>query len=178
MQAEVGDDAFDAAGADGVAALAELLGEDGRGGVGVEEAMTDDLLEDLVGAAVVGLGAALAIEQSGGTEFLQALTKLEVALLAEAELGGGGQGAEPFAFALVEHGELAKEEVVRRHREGAAGALKEKGVGKDLEHGGDRQEGKLEVYSNMAAEAGRKGLPDHLKENCRGPTRHPSAIIK
>ena len=136
MQAEVGDDAFDASSADGITTLSELLGQDGGGGVGFKEAMTDDQLEDLVGAAVLGLGTALAVEQPGGTELLEGLTKLEIALLAEAELGGGGEGSEAFAFALVDHGEFEKEWVVWRNRERTAGAVKEEGVGEDFEHGG------------------------------------------
>jgi hypothetical protein len=116
--------------------LAEFLGQDLGGGVGVKKTMADDQLKDLVGAAVLGFGAALLVEQASGAELLEGLAKLEIALLAEAELGGGGEGAEAFAFALVKHSEFEQERIVARYWEGPLGAVKEEGVGKDFEHGG------------------------------------------
>ena len=66
MKAVVGDDPFDAAGADGVAELAELLGDDLGADRRIEEAQADGQPDDLVGAAVVGFGAAAFRGQGGG----------------------------------------------------------------------------------------------------------------
>jgi hypothetical protein len=65
------DDAFDAPGADGEAGLAELLGDDVDGGVGVEEAVANDLTLDLVGADVVGFGTTLLVLESQGALFFE-----------------------------------------------------------------------------------------------------------
>jgi len=51
------DDAVHAPGADGEASLAELLGDDVDRGIGIEEALADDLALDLVGADIVVFGA-------------------------------------------------------------------------------------------------------------------------
>jgi hypothetical protein len=75
------------------------------------------------------------VEQASGPELLEGLAKLEIALLAEAELGGGGEGAEAFAFTFVKHGDFTKERIVKGEREGTFGAVKEEGIGKDIEHG-------------------------------------------
>ena len=69
MQAEFGNDAFDTAVADGQAGLAELLGDDGGGGLGIEEPLPDDLADDFVGASGTGLGTAFAAEQGRGATF-------------------------------------------------------------------------------------------------------------
>jgi hypothetical protein len=52
------DDAFHASGADLETGLAEFLSDDVGRGVGIEKALADDLSLDLVGADVVGFGAA------------------------------------------------------------------------------------------------------------------------
>ena len=64
--------------------------------------MADDLLADLVGAAAGGFGPALLAAQGQGAVVDEAVAELEVALFAEAELAGCGQGAQAFAFAFVE----------------------------------------------------------------------------
>ncbi len=104
MQAEFGDDALHTAGAEPVATLPELLGQDRGGSVGIEKAVPNDLLADLVRAAGGAFGAALLALQGAGPLLLVELAQLEVALLAEAEFVGGGQRAGGFAFAFVEHG--------------------------------------------------------------------------
>jgi hypothetical protein len=52
------DDAFHAAGTDHEAGLAEFLGDDVDRGVGIEEAVTNNLAFDLISADGVGLGSA------------------------------------------------------------------------------------------------------------------------
>ena len=84
--------------------MPELLGQDVGGGVGVEEAQTHDLADDLGGASRLGLGSAFAAVQGGTAVFEEGGTELTVALLAEAVLGCSGGGAEAFAFAFDEHG--------------------------------------------------------------------------
>jgi hypothetical protein len=66
LQAVLLDDAFHAAGADGEVGLAEFLGDDRGGGVGVEEAVADDLPDNLRGADVVGFGSGFAAEEGRG----------------------------------------------------------------------------------------------------------------
>ena len=56
LKADVVDHAADAVIADLKAALTELLGDDFGGGVRVQEPVTDDLPDKLVGSAVVPLG--------------------------------------------------------------------------------------------------------------------------
>jgi hypothetical protein len=56
LQAVLLDGAFHAPGADLETGLAELLGDDVDRGVGIEEAVADDLSLDLVGADGIGLG--------------------------------------------------------------------------------------------------------------------------
>jgi hypothetical protein len=119
LKAELFDDAFDAAGADGQACLAEFLGDDVGGSLGVEEAVANDLADDFVGTAVVGFGAAFLAEQGLSALGLEEVSELEVALLGEAVLGGGLGGPEPLAIALHEHGQLAGDFVVFGDGEGA-----------------------------------------------------------
>ena len=73
MKAEVGDDPLDAAGADGVAGLADFLCQDAGGSFRIQKAVANDLLADLVGAAVGGFGAALEALQSEGAALLEEL---------------------------------------------------------------------------------------------------------
>ena len=132
----MGDDAFDAAGTDGPAGLAEFLGDDIGGGVGVEEAVADDLADDFIGAAVEAFGAAFLAEQGGGAAVGERLAELEVALLAQAELACGGGGAEALALAFDEHREFAGDLVVGPEGAGAGGADEELLLEIGVEHGG------------------------------------------
>ena len=59
MKAVLLDDADDTTSADREAGLAELLRDDVDRGVGIEEAVTDDLANDFVGADIVAFGAGL-----------------------------------------------------------------------------------------------------------------------
>ncbi len=141
MQAEVGDDALDTAGAEGVAGLAELLGHHRRTGIRIQKAVADDLLADLFGAAVGGFGAAFLALQGQGAPAQEGLAELEVTGFAEAELAGGGQRARAFAFAFVEHGQFEGDFVVGRDGEGAGGALQRLGKGVRIEFQHERRVG-------------------------------------
>lgn len=80
MQTELVKHAFDAAGADGPARLAHFLGDDGRGGFGVEEAMANDLADQFTGTAVVTFGAAFLTDQGGSSFGDKELAELEVSV--------------------------------------------------------------------------------------------------
>src|SRR5947207_7531951 len=100
LQAELGDDAFDTTNTDRQAGLAEFLGDDRGRPVGVEEAVANDLSDDLVGASRARFGTTFVAEQSRGAALEKSGAKLEVTWSAEAELGSGGLGTETFAFSL------------------------------------------------------------------------------
>ena len=85
--------------------MAEFLGDDRGGGVGVEEAVADDLPDNLRGADVVGFGSGFAAEEGRGPLITKELEQLKIALFADSVLLGGGDGAESFALALDEHEE-------------------------------------------------------------------------
>ena len=97
------DHAFDTARADGEAGLTELLGDDIDRGIGIEEAVANDLSFDLVGADVVGLGTAFLRLEGRGSLFLKEFEQLIITLSGEAVLGGSLGGAESFALTFEEH---------------------------------------------------------------------------
>jgi hypothetical protein len=98
LKAVLLDNAFHASGADLETRLAKLLGDDVDRGIGIEEAVADDLAFDLVGSHVVRLGAAfLGLEGQGSSIFEQA-EQLIITLSGEAVLVGGLSGAESFTF--------------------------------------------------------------------------------
>lgn len=138
MQAEVRDDACDAPGADGQAALAEFLGDDVRRGFGIEEAMANDLSDDFVGAPVVVFGATFLVEQRGGAACAVGLSELEIALLAEAELAGRRARSESVAFAFEEHDEFGSEYVVDVDGQSALGTDELPELRIEGEHGNPR----------------------------------------
>lgn len=135
MQAELSQDAFDRTGADGVAGLAEFLANDLGGGVGVQEAVADDLLEDLVGAAIMSFGAALLVLEGEGASLGKGAAQLEVALFGEAKPEGSGLGAESSALALIEHDEFGEDGVVGGSGQLASGTGENQGLFGDFEHG-------------------------------------------
>jgi hypothetical protein len=103
--------AFDATGADGETGLAELLGDDIDRGVGIEEAVANDLSFDLVGADVVSFGAAFLSLKGDGSLILKQLEQLIISLSGEAVLCGDLGDATPFTFTFDEH-EQARCELV------------------------------------------------------------------
>jgi hypothetical protein len=139
------DDALHAAGADGEAGLAELLGDDVGRGVGVEEAVADDLAFGLVGADGVGLGAALLHQEGRGPSLLETVEHLIIPLSGEAVLAGGLEGAEALALALDEHdqarGDLVAgwdDQFAGRSDDAAVGEFESHGAGLGADAGGER----------------------------------------
>ena len=97
------DHAFDAASADRETGLAQLLGDDLDRGIGIEEAMANDLSFDLIGANGVGLGAAFLSLEGHGAPFLKEIKQLIISLSGEAVFLGRPGGPETFALAFEEH---------------------------------------------------------------------------
>lgn len=137
MQAQFGNHPLHAAGADGVAGLADFLGEHAGGSLWIEKPVTNHQLTNLVGPAVGGFGATPVTLQSLRSLFLEELAQLIVALLAEAEFAGGGQRASPLAFAFVEHRQFAGDFIIPWHQQSASGAAKEQTwrIGQEFNHG-------------------------------------------
>jgi hypothetical protein len=134
LKAVVLDDSDDTTNADREAGLAEFLRNDVRRCVRIEETLTDDLANDLVGADIVALGARLVGVESRASMFAVELEQLIIPLSAQTELLRGLCGAKPFALAFQEHGEAGDEEVTRKNGELAGGA--DDAVPRDVElHG-------------------------------------------
>lgn len=102
--------------------LGQLLGNDLSRGLRIQEAVANDLANDLVGAAVVGFGAGGFALQSESSVFLEEVEQLEVALSAITELSGGFRRAYAFALAFEEHGQFESDLIVGGHEEGTGGS--------------------------------------------------------
>jgi hypothetical protein len=113
LKAVLLDDADDTTNADREAGLAELLRDDLDGGVRIEEAVADDLANDLVAADIVVFRAGLVSLESCAPMLTIESKQLKISLFAEAEFLGGLGGAEPFALAFDQHGQAGDNEVVR-----------------------------------------------------------------
>ena len=111
-KAEVGQDAADAAGADGRTRLADLLSDDIRRGVGIEEAVADNLVNHGRGATRRCFGARFAAEQGKATALGEGREDLVIALSGVAVFGGGCGGAESFTFTLDEHSQFEEDLIV------------------------------------------------------------------
>ena len=116
------DNADDTPNADRKACLAEFLRDDVDRGVRIEEAVTDDLANDLVGADIVAFGAGLVALESRASVCTVEFEQLKISLFAEVELLGGLGGAEPFALAFDEHGEAGDDEVIGENGKLSCGA--------------------------------------------------------
>ena len=106
------DDSFDTAGTQGPAGLREFLGDDGHGGLRIQEAMANDLPDDFIRAAVVPMRSALPALQGEGTPLSEGPAKLKVALLAESELACRLKRSETLTLTGDEHREFAGDLVV------------------------------------------------------------------
>jgi hypothetical protein len=153
------DDADDTAHADREAGLTEFLRDDVDCGVRIEEAMSDDLANNLIGADIVAFGTGLVALESCASMFLIEFEQLKVSLSAEVELFGGLGGAEPFALAFDEHGQAGDDEVVRKNGELSGGA--DDAATRDVElHG-------LILRDGWGKEAG-LAVGTHERIACRG----------
>jgi hypothetical protein len=106
LQPELSNDAVDGAFTDAEVTLTEFLGDDLGAGFRVQEAVTDHLTDEFLGASVMRSGAAFGAEESLAALLQKQSAKLEVTLTAEAEFAGGAVDALGAAFALNQHGEL------------------------------------------------------------------------
>ena len=94
---------IDTASADREAGLAELLSDDVDRGVGIEEAVTDDLAIDFVGADGFGLGATFLVEERNGSMFLELFVNLIISLPREAVFVRRLCWPQTLALSLDEH---------------------------------------------------------------------------
>jgi hypothetical protein len=134
LKAVLLDDADNTTSADREAGLAELLCDDVDRGVRIEEAVTDNLANDLVGADIVVFGAGLMALESRASMFAVEFEQLKISLFAELELVGSLGGAESLALTLDEHGQAGDDEVIRKNWELSGGA--DDTAGRDVEpHG-------------------------------------------
>jgi hypothetical protein len=114
LQAELSDDPVDGAFTDAEVALAEFLSDDFGAGFGIQEAVTDDLADQFLGASVIGFGAAFGAEEGRPAFFEEEGAELEVTLPAIPEFSGRLIDAFRAALALDQHGEFAGNFIVRR----------------------------------------------------------------
>ena len=142
METEVGDDAFDAALADGEVFLNQFLGDDFGGAVGIEESLGDDASDDFGGAAMIGLGTRGLGLKGLGTAFAEGGQELVVALAAVAEARGNLGDRAIGTLTGDEHGELLGEDVGRIDGELAAGSTEAEGIRIDGEGHGGKEGGK------------------------------------
>ncbi len=123
MQPELVDDAIDSSFADREITLSEFLSNHLCAGLRVEESVTDDLTQDLLGAPVVAFGASFGAEE-GLAAFLEKKSpELEITLTAKAEFGGCLVNAFRAAFALDEHRDFTRDFVAIRDGQGTECAL-------------------------------------------------------
>ncbi len=110
--------------------LAQLLGDDLRGGFRVQEPVAQDLTHRFVGAAVVGFGAGFLGLESGQAALLESLQQLIVALPAIAVFAGHSDDVGLQALAFQEHEEAPGQGVLWSdgQRAGGAGELVSCGI--------------------------------------------------
>lgn len=133
MKAVIGDDALDAALANLEVGLAKLLRDDLGGGLRVQEEVAQDLAHDLVGAAVIGLGASLVGLEGEQAALPEVVQELIIALAAEAVFLGEVEDVALEALAFDEHEEAAGQLVGGGDGQGADRAGQLVGVGVELE---------------------------------------------
>jgi hypothetical protein len=123
LQPKLVDDAIDSSFADREITLSEFLSNHLCAGLRIEESVTDDLTQDLLGAPVVAFGASFGAEEGLAAILEKKSPELEITLTAKAEFGGGLGNAFRAAFALDEHRNFTRDFVVIRDGQGAACAL-------------------------------------------------------
>ena len=151
MKAVIGDDAFDAALTNGMRLLADFLRDDGWGTIGIEETTADNQADDLIGAAVIGLGTWGLQAQALRAFRIESGQDLVIALAGEIIFLSGFGWAEPFALTFNEHSQAAGDLVVLRDPERAARAGEaELGFGERNIHGDKVQRVAHNVQVNVA----------------------------
>jgi hypothetical protein len=123
LQSELSDDAVDGAFTDAEVTLSEFLSDDFAAGFRVQEAVTDDLADEFLGASIIGFRATFGAAEGRATFLQKKGAELEVTLTTEAEFGGGAVNAFRAAFALDQHGEFAGDFIVLGNGQGSGWAL-------------------------------------------------------
>ena|SRR5262249_47897110 len=104
-----------------MALLLQFLGDNLRGSLSIQEAVADDQPDDLLGAAVISLGAARFQSQTQSPILFEGRQQLVITLAAEVELFSGVRGALAFALADDEHSQAAADLVVMADGQDASG---------------------------------------------------------
>jgi hypothetical protein len=117
LKAELLDDAFHAAGADGKSSLTKLLGNDVGRGIGVEEAVADDLPDHHLSTHRWALGPTFLAAERGRPVLVKELQELVIARPAQALLHGCGRATEALALSLDKHEESFGDLVIGRNKE-------------------------------------------------------------
>jgi hypothetical protein len=113
---------MDTAEADVEMGLAKFLCNDLGGGVGVEEAVTQDLADDFFGAAIVGFGAGSFGLEGGQATLLEVVEQLIITLAAVAVFLGERDDVLFQTLTFYEHEEAVGLEVGGGDRQDAGGA--------------------------------------------------------
>ena len=131
--------------------------------------MTDDLADDLLGAARGALRSAFGVLQGQSPAGLIGVEELEVALGRIAMVGCGVRGAPPQALALDEHHQFAGNLVVLGKGQTAGGADDpRRGSGGELQHGGASGRG---LDSDTSRDSPRKPPVNQINFVSYGPSR-------
>src|SRR5208283_6172250 len=102
--------------------LAELLGNDLGGGIGIQEAVAQDLAHGLVGAAVIGLGAGLQRREGRQAASVEIGQELVITLAAVAVFSSDGADALVQTLTFHEHKEAVGLLIGGWDGQGAGGA--------------------------------------------------------
>jgi hypothetical protein len=121
LKAILFNDPLDTAGTDLDTGLTELLSDDVDRGVGIEEAVTNDLAFDLLSPDEVGLGPAFLVLEGEEAPILELREYLMITLSTYPILHGRRGSAEFFAFSLQEHEKPRRDLVVGGYDEIASG---------------------------------------------------------
>jgi hypothetical protein len=135
LQTKVADDSLDAANANEMVSLLELLGDDLSRSIRIQEPMTNDLTDHLFGAPIVGLWPAHFALQSQSALGFKLFQQLKIALFGVTEFPGSLSGTQSLTFAFEKHGQLAGNLIIvgQEDRTGMADELC--GRIEELEHG-------------------------------------------
>jgi hypothetical protein len=109
------DGPFHTADANRGSALNKFLSDDFGRGIGIKEAMPNDLPDDFIGPTIVSFGAAFLRDQAFGTKLLELFTELKIAAATESEPLGRRLGSE-FTFPFQQHRQTARDFIVLWHR--------------------------------------------------------------
>ena len=133
MNAVIGDDAVDAAQAELEVSLAQLLGDHLGGGIWIQKAIAQHLADDLIGAAIIGLGAGFLGAKGKQATLLEVRQQLIVALATNAVFGGDTGDAVFQTLAFDEHEEALGQFIGEGNGQSADWSGELAGLGIELE---------------------------------------------